>query len=138
SFLNPKMNAKYLDIGCGTGNYTIALQKKGFNFIGMDPSQKMITRAKELYPDGEWVLGKAEKTQLADNTIDGILASLTVHHWSDLVIAFGEFNRVLKNSGKIVVFTSTSEQMKGYWLNHYFPKMLLDSIVQMPNFEVIQ
>jgi hypothetical protein len=28
--------------------------------------------------------------------------------------------------------------MQGYWLNHYFPKMLEDSIVQMPSLEVIQ
>lgn len=33
----------------------------------------------------------------------------------------------------IVLFTSTPEQMKGYWLNHYFPKMLQDSIIQMPS-----
>jgi hypothetical protein len=25
--------------------------------------------------------------------------------------------------------------MKGYWLNHYFPKMLADSIAQMPSVE---
>ena len=28
--------------------------------------------------------------------------------------------------------------MKGYWLNHYFPKMLDSSIVQMPSIEAIQ
>jgi len=36
--LNPKANGLYLDIGCGTGNYTNTFQEKGFNFIGMDPS----------------------------------------------------------------------------------------------------
>ena len=138
TLLTPQVNAKYLDIGCGTGNYTIALQNKGFHFIGMDPSEKMINRAKELYPEGEWFLGKAEETQLESDSVDGILASLTVHHWNELVIAFKELYRVLKTSGRIVIFTSTSEQMEGYWLNHYFPKMLKDSIVQMPDFEILQ
>ena len=28
--------------------------------------------------------------------------------------------------------------MKGYWLNHYFPKMLNDSILQMPSLENVE
>ena len=28
--------------------------------------------------------------------------------------------------------------MKGYWLNHYFPKMLEDSMPQMPSFETVK
>lgn len=38
--LNPNENGIYLDIGCGTGNYTIEFQKKGFNFIGIAPQFK--------------------------------------------------------------------------------------------------
>ena len=32
--LNPSKNGLYLDIGCGTSNYTSALQEQGFRFIG--------------------------------------------------------------------------------------------------------
>jgi hypothetical protein len=28
--------------------------------------------------------------------------------------------------------------MKGYWLNHYFPKMLSNSIIQMPSLEKVK
>jgi hypothetical protein len=28
--------------------------------------------------------------------------------------------------------------MRGYWLNHYFPKMMRNSIRQMPSFDVIE
>jgi len=42
SHLNPKNDGLYLDIGCGTGNYTIELRKNGFQFIGIDPSEKML------------------------------------------------------------------------------------------------
>ncbi len=37
----------YLDIGCGTGNYTSILNKMGLNFIGIDPSDEMMDKAKE-------------------------------------------------------------------------------------------
>ena len=69
---------------------------------------------------------------------DGIIATLTIHHWTVLRQAFAELSRVLKDDGKIILFTSTPEQMKTYWLNHYFPKMLHSSIVQMPSLATIQ
>tara|TARA_R110002049_G_scaffold198606_3_gene368672 strand:+ start:1341 stop:1583 length:243 start_codon:yes stop_codon:yes gene_type:complete len=43
--LNPSKRGLYLDIGCGTGNYTNALQEKGFQFIGIDPSIEMLQKA---------------------------------------------------------------------------------------------
>lgn len=135
--LNPNINSLYLDIGCGTGNYTDQFQKRGFSFIGIDPSEKMLTQARERNTIIEWKKGTAESTGLEDAYVDGITASLTIHHWSDLRTAFSEMKRVLKPSGKLVVFTSTPKQMKGYWLNHYFPKMMEDSIKQMPSFDVV-
>ncbi|EDP69470.1 putative MerR-family transcriptional regulator [Flavobacteriales bacterium ALC-1] len=136
--LNPNKNGLYLDIGCGTGNYTSDLQKKGFQFIGIDPSIEMLQKAKAQNEAVEWKIGSAEKTNLPKESIDGIVGTLTIHHWSNLTRALSELNYVLKPNGKIVLFTSTPQQMKGYWLNHYFPKMLEDSMKQMPTFEAVE
>jgi ubiquinone/menaquinone biosynthesis C-methylase UbiE len=136
--LKPTKNGKYLDIGCGTGNYTNEFQKKGFQFIGIDPSEKMLKKAKAKNKDIDWKIGSAENTGLAGNFVNGIIGSLTIHHWTDLKSGFMELNRVLKPEGKIVIFTSTPKQMKGYWLNHYFPKMLSDSMIQMPTLESVK
>ena len=120
--LNPNENGFYLDIGCGTGNYTDALQEKGFKFIGIDPSIEMLQKAQSQNQNIEWKIGSAEKTDLPQHSIDGIIGTLTIHHWTNLARAFSELNYILKPKGKIVIFTSTPQQMKGYWLNHYFPK----------------
>ncbi len=136
--LNPSFSGNYLDIGCGTGNYTSEFAKKGYSFIGIDPSSKMLAKAKTQNHSISWKSGTAENTQLPSQSIDGIVASLTIHHWQDLTLAFSELNRVLKQKATIVIFTSTPEQMKGYWLNHYFPKMLQDSIIQMPSYNKIE
>ena len=133
--LNPEKDGLYLDIGCGTGNYTNEFQKRGFNFIGIDPSIEMLQKAKVQNEVIQWKIGSAEKTDLPEESIDGIIGTLTIHHWSNLARAFSELNYVLKPNGRIVIFTSTPKQMKGYWLNHYFPKMLEDSMQQMPSFE---
>lgn len=136
--LEPIKDGKYLDIGCGTGNYTNKLQKYGFNFIGIDPSKKMFEKAKLINNEIDWKIGTAENTGLPQNFVDGIIGSLTIHHWTNLISAFSELHKILKTNGKIMIFTSTPKQMEGYWLNHYFPKMLSDSITQMPTLESVE
>lgn len=136
--LNPEKEGLYLDIGCGTGNYTIALQKKGFQFIGIDPSIEMLQKAQTKNPAVAWKIGSAENTKLPEQSIDGVIGTLTIHHWINLTRAFSELAYVLKPDGKIVIFTSTPKQMKGFWLNHYFPKILEESILQMPSLEAIE
>lgn len=136
--LNPSLSGLYLDIGCGTGNYTNVFQKQGFQFIGIDPSERMLEKAKLKNANITWKLGKAENITLETEGVDGIIGSLTIHHWIDLEKSFTEMYRVLKPKGNIVIFTSTPKQMKGYWLNHYFPKMLEDSMLQMPSLDAVE
>ncbi len=136
--LDPVKDHLYLDIGCGTGNYTNALSSSGFNFIGIDPSRKMLEKALLRNDAIEWKLGTAECTGLSNESVSGIIASLTIHHWNNLNKAFIELYRVLKPNSTIVIFTSTPKQMKGYWLNHYFPKMMNHSIEQMPFYNNVE
>jgi ubiquinone/menaquinone biosynthesis C-methylase UbiE len=136
--IDPKPLGRYLDLGCGTGNYTIELQKKGVTLTGVDPSEEMLKLARSKSDEIDWIIGSAEKIPAENASFDGCLATLTIHHWSDLERGFKEVSRVLKPGGRLVLFTSTPKQMRGYWLNNYFPVMLEDSIEQMPAFEQIQ
>jgi hypothetical protein len=68
--------------------------------------------------------------------MNGVVCTLAVHHFRDIPAAFKEVFRVLFG-GRFVIFTSTTEQMKGYWLNEYFPKALARSSVQMPTHEYL-
>ena len=110
--LDPKKDGVYLDIGCGTGNYTNEVAKQGIQIIGIDPSGKMLSEARQRNPKVDWQIGTAEEIDGSDETFDGIMASLTIHHWTDLQKAFAELQRVLKADGRIVIFTSTPSQMK--------------------------
>lgn len=136
--LDPHPAGLYLDIGCGTGNYTHALHRRGVRFIGMDPSLEMLDKARQANGEIDWRVGRAEETNLNNAEVDGIMATLTIHHWQDLKQGFAELYRVLKPGGSLVLFTSTPAQMEGYWLNHYFPLMLRDSIHQMPAEDVVK
>ena len=136
--LKPIKEGIYLDIGCGSGNYTSQLAEYGLQVIGVDPSIKMLEQAQLKTDTIDWRIGTAENIGLPDNFVNGAIGFLTIHHWSNLEKGFSELYRVLKSNSKIIIFTSTPEQMKGYWLNHYFPKMLKDSISQMPNLTDVQ
>ncbi len=130
--LAPEGDGLYLDIGCGTGNYTDALQRKGLRFIGIDPSVEMLEKAGRKNGGIDWRTGSAEQTGLASGSVDGIIGTLTIHHWLDLPNAFAELGRVAKPGARLVIFTSLPEQTAAYWLRHYFPKMIADSARSLP------
>lgn len=138
ALLQPQRDKNYLDIGCGTGNYTIALAGKGFHFTGIDPSEKMLAEARAKSPDVNWMNGSVEKIPAADNSFDGVLATLTVHHWQNPEAGFRELARVCRDQSRLVIFTSTPEQMRGYWLFHYFPAMMETSTAKMPAAESVK
>lgn len=52
---------------------------------------------------------------------------------TDYTQAFCEAYRVI-NHGHFVIFTATPEQMKKYWLCHYFPKMMPDAARKMASY----
>lgn len=135
--LSPGTCGPFIDIGCGTGNYTIALAEKAFKFYGVEPSEKMLAIARSRNGKINWLKGTAEDMPVETECFDGGIATLTIHHWTDLHKAFMEIHRVLMPGARLVIFTATPQQMHGYWLNHYFPKMLSDSIKQMPSFETV-
>ncbi len=85
-----------------------------------------------------WLQGTAEQIPADVSNFDGVIATLTIHHWANLLKSFSELARVIKPGGRFVIFTATPHQMGHYWLNHYFPQMLQLSISQMPAFEVIK
>ncbi len=130
--LDPTLDGAYLDIGCGTGNYTIPIAAPGFHFTGVDPSARMLNEAKRKSSDIHWIEGTAEDLPFPAQTFDGAMATLTVHHWKDREHGLREVLRVLHPGSRFVIFTSSPDQMDAYWLNHYFPIALQRSIENMP------
>lgn len=138
NLMGPAKKGLYLDVGCGTGNYTAGLYAKGYSIKGLDPSKEMIAMARKKYPMITWLIGKAGSPDMPPQSIQGIFATLTLHHWPYLDQAFRALGTILAPTGRIVIFTSTPQQMSGYWLNHYFPDMMQSSMEQMPSMAQIQ
>ena len=128
---------RVLDVGCGTGNYTIALAESGLMMTGVDLSTLMLEAARAKAPAIDWHLCDAADLPFADDTFDGAVCTVAIHHMHDRTAVFNEVCRVL-TGGRFVIFTATEAEMRGYWLNHYFPNSLANSMAQMPPFEEIE
>ena len=128
----------FLDIACGTGNYTARLAGHGGRWHAFDQSETMLAEARGKSVAIEWQNFDIEKTDYPDNYFDAAMCSLAIHHFKDLSRAFREIARVLKPGGRLVIFTSTPDQVAGYWLYEYFPRMMQASCTQMPSLAALE
>jgi ubiquinone/menaquinone biosynthesis C-methylase UbiE len=98
--------ATILDVGCGTGNLTVALANRfpDANITGLDQSQAFIASARSLYPNnGRLIFDEGDATALsfADDTFDATLSLLVVNFIPDAERAVREMVRVTKPGGMV-------------------------------------
>jgi len=134
--LNLQPGAKYLDVGCGTGNYTVALQNLGAQMYGLELTSTMLDKARIKSDRVRWIQGNAESVPFRDRYFDGATATVTIHHMKNPWRAFEEVFRVMRH-GRFVIFTGDHSQMNGYWLREYFPNGFAAAIKQMPPAEKV-
>ncbi|WP_375467512.1 class I SAM-dependent methyltransferase [uncultured Nostoc sp.] len=135
--LQLKSDYSYLDVACGTGNYTLALAKYGGIWYGVDQSKQMIDTATNKSNAVAWQVAESQALPYADETFSGVLCTLAIHHFAALTPAFREIYRVL-TAGYFVLFTATPEQINKYWLVEYFPEAIHKSAEQMPSLEKVK
>ena len=129
--LNAARGTKVIDVACGTGNYTEQLHRRGLEVTGVDISREMLDVAGQKSGAVTWAQADVAQLPFADGTYGGATCVLGVHHFANLPKAFEQVYRVLSR-GRFVIFTSTPEQMRTYWLNEYFPIAMATAIGQMP------
>ncbi len=132
-------NTHILDLGCGTGNETINLEKS-FNcsVTGVEPSNKMLTIAKEQNKSINWLSGSAEYIPVPDDSVNILTAFFSIHHFDKLDKAFAEIDRVLSKNGKIFIFTISHQQMKSSLEYQFIPELLAADISRVPKIKDLQ
>jgi ubiquinone/menaquinone biosynthesis C-methylase UbiE len=109
------------DIGAGTGNYTNGLAEYGYKMNAIEPSGEMRNQA--LFSENvEYIAGSAESIPLADNSVDGVVSTLAIHHFPSMIDATREMKRICAN-GPIVLFTNDPRQGEEFWFQDYFPEI---------------
>lgn len=110
---------KAIDFGCGTGRSTRFLQKLGFSVVGVDISEDMIKKAKELDTKGDYRLTKDDDfRQFEDHSYDLVLSVFTFDNiptMQNKVRIFRGLGRLLKNEGRIISVVSSPEIYVHEW-----------------------
>ena len=123
-----------LDVGCGTGNYAAALTKAtGCRVSGVDPSQRMLDRARDAAPWESLVQGKAETLPFRDDAFDVVMSTDVIHHIRDRDAYFREAARVLSPGGHIVTVTDSHETIpRRRPLSSHFPETISIELQRYP------
>lgn len=104
----PKKKLKILDVGCGSGFFTILMAQQGHEVIGVDLTADMITRAKELAAeekaDCTFQVMDAENLEFADEAFDMVISRNLTWTLPDAERAYSEWLRVLKKGGCLLNF----------------------------------
>lgn len=78
--LLPDKNGEVLDVGCGIGVYYELLTRKAQKYIGIDPTDNMIKRARERRPEGDFRIGTVYNLRFPNNRFDLVFCwSVLVH-----------------------------------------------------------
>ncbi len=115
--LQPKRGMKILDIGCGTGNYSIKLAEAGCVVTAIDVSQKMLdiaiekTKSRKLNID--FRIGQVENLDFVNDLFDAVVSVTAIEFFDDVEKGFEEMFRVAKNDAPIVVGTINRESAWG-------------------------
>jgi SAM-dependent methyltransferase len=97
-----------VDVGSGTGISTRLFAARGIPVIGIEPNEDMRAKAESEgvpadAPVPEYRAGKAEATGLPDGCAAAVLAA-QAFHWFDAAAALGEFHRILRPGGWVILF----------------------------------
>ncbi|NQV91024.1 class I SAM-dependent methyltransferase [Candidatus Woesearchaeota archaeon] len=101
-------NKVILDLGCGFGDHSLKLSKKGAKkIIGIDLSKELIKFANEQnISNCKFEVGNIDqKLKFPHNYFDIVISGLAIHYIKNINQLFKEVKRVLKKNGTFVFST---------------------------------
>ncbi|MEW5870538.1 MAG: methyltransferase domain-containing protein [Chloroflexota bacterium] len=138
--LGIKKDSRVLDVGCGTGRFSISITNRfQCTVIGIDPSLSMLVKAKTKYTPGtDWSGGIGEAIPFSAGVFEACLASQVIHHFQNKPQAFAEIYRVLRPGGRVGIRISSHEQLQTIIDYRFFPSAYKIECDRLPDVPVIK
>jgi SAM-dependent methyltransferase len=103
---------KLLEVGSGPGRLAVRLAREasGMRLTGVDISGAMVERAARraakasLSERVRFEVGDVAALPLSGEEFDGVVSTLSLHHWSDPARGLAEIHRVLKLGGEARIY----------------------------------
>jgi len=111
--------SKAVDFGCGAGRSTRFLKGLGFQVIGIDVSEDMLNRARELDVQGAYRLMKnASYSHLGVGNFDLVQSIFTFDNipgWENRTRILSTLSDLLKPTGRMICLDSTPDLYTNEW-----------------------
>lgn len=132
--------AEILDVGCGTG-YNLSWLEKFGNCRGVDMSEEALMLCRERGLNNV-LHHQAEGLPFSDDEFDLVTAFDVIEHISDDRAALVEFGRVLRASGRLLIYTPALPQLYNEHdrIVHHkrrYRKLELEEKVERAGFEIL-
>jgi len=117
-FIKDYDNKKILDLGCGNGDLSIYLGKKGANVVGIDYSknairiaQKKLSKEKKLIGKVKFLNMDANKIKFNKNIFDMVISIDVFEHLypEELEKVMKKISNILKRNGELLVHTEANK-----------------------------
>ena len=116
-YLKPKQDEKLLDVGCGSGLTTRCWKCKRF---GIDPSEKLLEKAKANDKNGTYALASAEKIPFSDRYFDIVVSITAIQNFDNIEKGLREIKRVGKEK---FVLSFLKKSPKSKYINSTIQKL---------------
>lgn len=104
--LDPRVNDRLLDVGCGTGAllHVLSVVSPWVQLQGVDPSAEMLRVArKKLGSSADLTQASAEALPFPDSAFDIVVSTSVLHYLHDPHQALVQIERVLRPNGKLLI-----------------------------------
>ena len=116
AWLAPPKDARWLDIGCGTGAFSelIAQYCAPQSLSGIDPSPQQTAFASGRLPQADMRVADSMALPFGDDEFDVVASALVLHFIPDRSKAFAEMKRVARPGAIIAAYTWERSQTEDY------------------------
>ena len=126
-YVQPTPESQILDIGCGTGRFTLPMANR-FNcrVTGADSSREMLEKAREKDRKRivQWDVQDIQNMTYDNESFDAVFMSHLLHHCESPKKALRECHRILKGHGTLLIRYGATEHIREDVEHTFFPETL--------------
>jgi len=134
-FVPTAQRARILDLGCGTGRFSILFAERfDAHILGIEPSRRMLAAARSgaQAANLSYAVGAAERIPVMDESCDVAWLSHVWHHVRDREACVEELRRVLRHGGYVLVRGTFGDRLDGFPTMFSYWPAARDICVQLP------